>query len=170
MRNATVLATAVLLLSLTGCIIEATEEGPVGPPGNANVGAFDLTFSMDDASFNGAFATVQYEVPAITPSVVDFGAVLVYFRENNTWTAMPYTFAVESDDLEAVDFTITMGYAHDDAFLEVFYEASTPEITLENQEDRRLKVVVIDGFPLGKTAHVDLSDYEAVKAYYGLTD
>ena len=83
--------------------------------------------------------------------------------------AMPYTFANESPSLPAVDFTITLGYAYDDRFLEVFYEASTEEIDLSEQPDRAMKAVIIDGFPAGKAA-VDLSDYEAVMRYFGLTE
>ena len=33
-----------------------------------------------------------------------------------------------------------------------------------------MKAVIIDGFPLGKKPEVDLTDYEAVKAYFGLED
>jgi hypothetical protein len=108
-------------------------------------------------------------VPAITPSVVDGGAVLAFFREQGTWTAMPYTFAEESPDLAAVDFTVTLGFAFDDAFLELFYEASTVEVDLTQQPDRVVKVVVIDGFVLGKTG-IDLTDYEEVKRYFGLEE
>lgn len=143
--------------------------GPPGPPGNANVHSISFEFSMAEAQINGPVASVGYDVPSITPSVVDHGAVLVYFREQGTWTALPYTFAEESPDLPAVDYTITFGYAFDDAFLELFYEASTTEIALENQPDRRMKAVVIDGMPLGKIG-VDPSDYEAVHAYFGLDD
>ncbi|MEM1128232.1 MAG: hypothetical protein AAGI71_16415 [Bacteroidota bacterium] len=168
MKLATTLSlTLTAVVFLTGC--DTGPIGPEGPPGNANVFAFNRTFSMADASFSGSVAAVQFNEPAITPSVVDNGAVLAYFREQDTWTAMPYTFGEESPDLPAVDFTITLGFAHDDGFLELFYEASSPEITLENQPDRLVKIVVIDGFPFGKNGP-DLSDYEAVKAYYGLTD
>ncbi|ARA92057.1 hypothetical protein AWN76_001990 [Rhodothermaceae bacterium RA] len=163
-----------LLPALLGAmlLLSACAEGPVGPPGppgNANVFSLTFLFTMDDASISGPVASVGYEVPAITPSVVDDGAVLLYFREQGTWTAMPYTFADESPDLPAVDYTITLGYGYDDRFLEVFYEASTADIPLENQPDREIKAVIIDGFPAAKAA-VDFSDYEAVRAYFNLTD
>lgn len=86
---------------------------------------------------------------------------------------MPYTFAYESPDLPAVDFTVTLGYAFEVGFLEVFYEASTDEVDLRQlplvQTPRQLKVVIIDGFVAAK-APVDLRDYEAVKAFFGLKD
>lgn len=165
--------TLVLLLALAGCRIETVgpegPPGPPGPPGNANVFSLTFTFSMDDAVINDNVASVQYEVPAITRSVVEDGAVLLFFREQGTWTAMPYTFAVESEEVPAVDYTISMGFGYDVAFLEVFYEASSSVAPLEDQPDRLMKAVVIDGFPAGK-APIDLADYEAVRQYFGLPE
>lgn len=165
--------TAALLFLATGCIVDdnGTEgpPGPQGPPGNANVFTVNFLYTMDDAVFNGNVASVQFDVPGITASVVDEGAVLLFFREQGTWTAMPYTFAVESPELPAVDYTISLGFGYDDQFLEVFYEASTEEVALENQPDRDIKAVIIDGFPLGKQG-IDWTDYEAVKNYFGLED
>lgn len=172
-RLSTIIAVFVFAVGLTAC-----DDGPVGPTGpeglpgrdgNANVFTVNFTYSMADATINGNVASVQYDVPGITPSVVDEGAVILYFREQGTWTAMPYTFGVESPNLEAVDYTITLGFGYDDQFIEVFYEASTDAIPLEDQPDRDIKAVIIDGFPAGKTG-VDLTDYEAVKAFYGLPD
>lgn len=158
-----------LLLSIValGC------EGPVGPPGppgyDANVGSFTFEFDIDDVVINGNVASAQYDVPSITASVVEDGAVLVYFRDQNTWTALPYTYGVESPDLPAVDYTVSFGYAFDRQFLELFYEASTDAVDLTEQPDRLIKVVVIDGVGLGKTG-VDWRDYEAVRNYFGLPE
>ena len=167
------LLTASLLFLAAGCIVDdnGTEgpRGPEGPPGNANVFSVNLVFSMNDAVINGNVASVQYEVPGITGSVVDDGALLLFFYEQGTWTAMPYTFAVESPDLPAVDYTISLGFGFEEAFLEIFYEASTDEVALENQPDRDIKAVIIDGFPLGKQ-DIDWTDYEAVKNHFGLQD
>ena len=160
-----VVSAAALLFTLSAC----SDDGPVGPPGNANVHSVTFTFSAANADINGPVASVQFDVPSITPSVVDGGAVLVYFQEQGTWTAMPYTFAEESPDLPAVDFTITLGYGYDDEFLELFYEASTEEVDLRLQPNRLVKAVIIDGFVLSKSG-VDVTDYDAVKRYFGLED
>jgi len=165
----------LFLLAATGCVDEAVGPvGPPGPPGNANVIAFNVTFSFDQAVFNGAVASDQFNVPEITPSVVDGGAVLVYFRDQGTWTALPFTVGVESNDLAAVDYTFTMGYGYDDGFLEVFVEASTDDDVVWDDiltllpPDYEMKVVIIDGFVLGKNLDLDVRDYEAVKAYFNL--
>ena len=113
------------MFAATGC-----DEGPVGPPGpagNANVISFNFNFSFDEAVFNGAVASEQYNLPEITPSVVDGGAVLVYFRDQSTWTALPFTVGVESSDFAAVDYTFTLGFGYDDGFLEVFVAAGSCE-------------------------------------------
>jgi hypothetical protein len=168
MKNVILLAAIVFLPALSGCIIEES-VGPQGPPGNANVFTLNIPFDMDQASFNGSVASVQYDVPDLTTSVVDEGAILMFFRDQGTWTAMPYTFGVESPDLPAVDYTISLGFGYEVGFLEVFYEASTDAVDLGSLPDRDLKLVVIDGFAFGKR-HVDLSDWNAVKAAYGLVD
>ena len=164
----TILATGALLFTLSACV-DNGPVGPPGPPGNANVFSATFNFRANDLVVNGPVASVQYDVPAITPGVVDDGAVLAFFQEQGTWTAMPYTFAEESPDLPAVDYTITLGYGFDDRFLELFYESSTDAVDLTTQPDRLIKVVIIDGFPLGKTG-IDLRDYEAVKRYFDLEE
>ncbi|MEX0599647.1 MAG: hypothetical protein WD021_01815 [Rhodothermales bacterium] len=162
--NATHSTLIVVLLAATmGC----GDDGPSGPQGNAGIYSETFVFSMLDAQVNGSVASVQFEVPSITPRVVDFGAVLVFFREQGTWTAMPYTFAEESPDLPAVDYTISLGYGFDDHLLEVFYEASTTEVDLFAQPDREMRMIVLDDLAVGKTG-IDLTDYHAVRAYYRL--
>ncbi len=169
----------VFLLAATGCVVDdglVGPEGPPGPPGNANVFAFNFAFSFDRAVFNGVVASEQFDMPEITPSVVDGGAVLVYFRDQGTWTALPFTVGVESGDLAAVDYTFTMGYAYDDQFLEVFVEASTDDDVVWDDiltllpPSYDMKVVIIDGFFAGKNLDLDLRDYEAVKNYFGLKE
>ncbi|CAM3242769.1 hypothetical protein [Rhodothermus bifroesti] len=163
------------LLAILGMSPLACEgpAGPPGPPGNANVVSFTFTLLPERLRYNGPVASVGYEVPEISASVVEGGAVLVYFYEQGTWTALPYTFAYESSELPAVDFTVTLGYAFEVGFLEIFYEASTEAVDLRRlglvQTPRRLKVVIIDGFPLAKMP-VDVRNYEAVRAYFGLSD
>lgn len=162
----TVLSVA-LLFAFSACDGEGP-VGPQGPPGNANVTASTFVFSMDDASFNGPVASVQFDVPGLDVDVVDEGAVLAYFREQDTWTAMPYTFGDESPELPAVDYTLTLGYAYDVEFLEVFYEASSEEaVDLAALPDRTIKAVFIAGFPVSKIG-IDLTDYEAVAEYFEL--
>ncbi len=163
-------ALLVFLLFQTGC-----GEGPIGPPGPPGrdaVGAFsfELDFRLREAAREGAVASVAYEVPALSRAVVEEGAVLAYFREQGTWTAMPYTYGVESSEVPAVDYTVTLGYAYEEAFLQVFYELSLDdEELLGSLPDQRIKIVVIEGVPPIRST-LDLSDYESVREHYGLAD
>ena len=148
---------------LTGCIVEADDE-------RTEVRSVEFVFSMGDAFINGDVASAQFSVPGINPAVVDNGAVLAYFREQGTWTAMPFTFAVESPDLPAVDYTITMGYGYDDGFVEVFYEASSEAAALEEQPDRLIRAVIIDDLSFPAIANIDVNNYESVKSALQLED
>lgn len=165
------LSLLLLLLATSGCIIEESvgPVGPQGPAGNANVFSHNFLLTMDDATFNGTVASVQFEVPDLNASVVDDGAILMFFRDQGTWTAMPYTFGVESQDLPAVDYTISMGFGYDIGFLEIFYEASTTAVDLAAMPDRDIKLVVIDGYAYGKKG-LDLTNWDEVRAAYGLHD
>ncbi|HMB90066.1 MAG TPA: hypothetical protein VKP65_04410 [Rhodothermales bacterium] len=166
-----------VLLLASGC-----DEGPVGPPGppgNANVFSLNFQFDYASAALNGTVVSEQFDVPDITPSVVDDGAVLVYYRFAGTWTALPYTLSVEApDDPPRVDYTATFGYAYDDQFIEVFVEASSDDPVVIQEisetdlfiEPIEMKAVIIDGFFVGKNSDLDLRDYEAVKAYFNLKD
>ena len=158
------------LFGLGGCSVENVgPPGPPGPAGNANVFSIGLRYEMIDAVINGTVASVQYDIPALSPLVVDEGAVLLFFRDQGTWTAMPYTFGVESFDLPAVDYTVAFGFGYEVGFLEVFYEVSTTAVEISSLPDRDIKMVVIDGFPYGKNS-IDLTDWETVKTVYGLED
>ena len=168
MRIPYALTFTLLAVIASGCIIDADDDELHG---NALIFTDTVVFDPDDGVFDqsGTVLSSQFDFPEITPPIVEYGAVLVYFREAGTWTAMPYTFGVESPELPAVDYTISLGYAYDNRLLELFYESSTPEVALENQPTRTFKVVIIDSLPVGKAAP-DLRDYEQVKAYYGLDD
>lgn len=159
---------AVLAFLIIGCEGPIGPEGPPGPPG-VGVQSFTVDFLMEDAVIDGPVASIQYDAPEITPRVVAEGAVMAYFREQGTWTALPYTYGVESPDLPAVDYTVTLGYAFEEGFLEVFYETST-EAVIDQLPDQTIRVVVIESLAATRSANVDLSDYGAVKAHFGLDD
>jgi hypothetical protein len=155
----------LVLLATSGCIAKINDAHE----DEATAYSVNFTFSMRNASVNDNVASVQYDVPGITPSVVDDGAVLLFFREQGTWTAMPYTFAFESPDLPAVDYTVNLGFGYEEQFIEVFYEASTNQVDLTDMPDRQIKAVIINSAPPAKMG-IDLTDYEAVRQYFGLAD
>ncbi len=176
----TLVILAVMAFSASGCIIE--DDDPVGPIGNAEIFSLNFNFNLRQAQLNdgGTVASEQYDVPDITGSVVDDGTVLVYYRFAGTWTALPYTISVEApDDPPRVDYSASFSYGYDDGFLEVFVESSTSDpVVWEELESfevfdggTQMKAVIINSLPFAaKQGSLDLRDYEAVKAYYGLQD
>lgn len=165
MRNLLPLA-LILSLALTGCTIESNRRG-------ADVLSVNLRFSFNDASYVGAVASASYSMPEISRSVVEHGAVLLYFREQGTWTALPYSFGVESPDLAAVDYTVSLGFGYEHRTIEFFAELSTSEVW-DEVLDRLpsgydLKAVIINDRSFNKNGP-DPRNYEAVRDYYGLVD
>ena len=161
------------VIFLSGC---SEFAGPQGPPGNANVVTLTLRFIPARAAVNGSVASTQYRVPEVTPAVADLGAVLAYFRDQGTWTALPFTIGVEDKDDPVVDYSFTLGYAYEEALVEVFIESSTgdeavwDDIVTQLEEEYRIKVVVIHGFAAQAGENIDFSDYEAVMHWYGIEE
>jgi len=148
-------------------------DGRDGTDGIVNVHSVNFTFSLNNAIINGTVVSAQFDVPSITPTVVDDGAVLMFFRDQGTWTAMPFTYGVESadPDLDAVDYTVALNFGYDDGFIEPFYESSIDINLLPDDAvpDRQLKAVIIDGFFVGKNS-IDYSNWEEVKSAFNLED
>ncbi len=98
------LRTRTLQVVLAALFVTACNDEIVAPEYRATVQALHVTFSFDDATYKATVATERFRIPEITPSVVDRGAVLLYFRDQGTWTALPYTLGIESKELAVVDY------------------------------------------------------------------
>jgi len=173
------------LLLLTGC-----DEGPAGPPGQpgppgprgpegppgSSVTSFDVIFDTETAQVgpNGLVLFENYDAPEITSNVLTNGIVMCYyFESNNTLTAMPYTYGEESQDVEAVDYTLTFGYAFDTGLVQIFYEGSAP-FALDFAVDRDVRVVVLEGDPFASAAaaakSTSLTELQALENAYPEVD
>ncbi|HET6568739.1 MAG TPA: hypothetical protein VFG50_12300 [Rhodothermales bacterium] len=157
------LSVVLFAVALVGC------DGAGNRYDRAGVLSVPFTFDVNGAVKNGNVLSEQIDFPEITQRVVDLGAVMVYFEEQDTWTALPYTYGVESATEPLVDYTVTLGYAFDTHLVEVFYETSADPDVLSLPGSVRMKAVIFDAIPTGKNAP-DLRDYQAVKRYYGLDD
>lgn len=170
------LAPVLLAVVLVGCEGPTGPQGPQGPqgpagPAGALVETFEVSFDVDDAaeSEDGLVLFQNYDFPEITDSVDDNGFVQAYYlADNDTWTAMPYTFGDESPDVDAVDYTLTLGYAWNVGLVQVFYEASAP-FALDFARDRTVKIVVADA-RAATTAGVNWSDYSSVQQRFDLEE
>lgn len=142
-------------------------RGPQGPPGGALTVSFEVPFNVDNAALNGQVLSQQYDAPEITQDVVDNGIVTAYYREQGTWTAMPYTYRVQDGSL---DYTVTFAYAFERGFTEVFYEFSNDD-ALPDLVNREVKFVILYGTPAATAElakSINWSDYEDVAAKLGL--
>lgn len=166
MRALKLLPLLALLPVLSACEINSYSDA------NPEIYSTEFNFRLADATVNGAVASAQYDVPVLDSRVVEVGLVMCYFYEQGTWTAMPYTYAVDNTTAQAVDYTITLGYAFRTRSLEVFYEASTSTAPLRTQPDRRVKLVVVG--PSVASGYnkqgLDWTDYEAVRKALRLKD
>lgn len=137
---------------------------------NRDLGTVDLLSAPAD----GKFRIVEFDVPAITDGVVNAGMVMAYFYDDTsgTWTAMPYTYAVDNSTLQATDFTVTLGFAFKRRTFQVFYESSidAADVPAERRPNRRIKLVVVGPDLVASKKGLDWSDYASVKAALGLRD
>lgn len=168
-------------LALGFFVFAAGCEGPVGPPGppgGADVFSFNFDFFIEDEDINGTVAAAQFDAPDVSPAVVDDGAVLLYFRDQGTWTALPFTFGVESPDEPVVDYTATFGYAFEVGFIEVFVELSTDDDVVWDEvlaSDLfsgaiEMKAVIIESFSSFAKRGIDFKNYAEVKDFFNLKD
>ena len=155
----------VALPLLAGCEVNTVESRP--PPQEPLAVSFTASFNMADAFVEGTIATVVFDAPEVTSRVVQTGMVMVYVREADTWTALPYTYGVESPDLPAVDYTVSLGYAFETGRVDVFYDVSNP-VALDLVPNRTVKVVVIRGDAV--TYDVNWTDFDDVQIHFGLPD
>lgn len=138
------------------------------------------TFSLNDSdvSFTDFVANIRYRVPAVTANVVANGAVLVFIEDlEGTWTALPYSYGIESPDQPLVDYTVSIGYAFASGIIDVFVEASSSDDVVWDEimsdallgSPGRVRFVIFNTYIPGKNS-VDITDYEALRDFYGLPE
>ena len=146
-------------------------QGPAGHDGNANVCSSTVTVNSNDWYWdNNTSWRVDISYEAINSDITDYGAVLVYMEENNTWRQIPLTFyySIVDDGVEyfyssslevsTYDEGVSIFWTEND-----FYDQYRPD-------EHRFKIVVIAASCFDARPDVDYSNYEAVKAAYQLAD
>lgn len=162
--------TLFAMLFAVSCRGPMGPEGPAGPAGNANVCSSTVTVHSNDWYWNETSWRVDIEYKAINADITDYGAVLVYMEDNNTWRQIPLTFyysivdeGVEyfyssSLEVSTYDEGVSIFWTEND-----FYDGYRPE-------EHKFKIVVIAASVYQSRSDVDYSNYEAVKAAYQLAD
>lgn len=152
------LISAMMLLS--ACSKEKGDTGAAGATGaqgvqgNANVHSITLTNQSWIKS--GSDYEINANVPLITQSIVNTGAVSVFisFDGGTNWTGTPITLTNGSQTV-----TITFIYGLSKISIGALGYTSAPNPVT-------LKVVAIEGAQFPKW--IDKSDYTQVKSYYNL--
>lgn len=145
-------------------------QGPAGQDGNANVKSTTVTVRPNDWYWDETSWRVDLEYKAIDADIDDYGAVLVYMDNGNTWRQLPMTFyysvvddGVEyfySSSLEISTYLegLSIFWTEND-----FFDGYQPE-------EHRFKIVVIAASYYDSRSDVDYSNYEAVKKAFQLAD
>lgn len=171
MKKLTVICmTLFAMIFAVSCRGPMGPEGPAGHDGNANVCSSTVTVRSNDWYWNETSWRVDIKYEAINANITDYGAVLVYMEDNNTWRQIPLTFyySIVEDDVEyfyssslevsTYDEGVSIFWTEND-----FYDGYRPE-------DRRFKIVVIAASVFQSRSDVDYSSYEAVKTAFQLAD
>lgn len=183
-KTCLLLSLSILMITLSACSKKG-DTGPQGPQGNQGVtgptGATgysvpviveDFSVGPNDWQHTGTAGTAgahdyyYHTSTHLTTDVMNGGAVLLYqqvtVNSSNGYSAVPNTFYSTSGRMVSVRFAYTtqqldVQYYLDDFSFATFSSAVT------------FRMVVVPN--VGKTSWpVDLTDYQAVKAYFHLKD
>ena len=146
-------------------------RGPQGPMGNANVASSTVTAYPSDWKWDGTSWRLDIDYAAINMDIHNYGAVLVYMDDQNTWRQIPLTFYYTQTDEDGVE-------SYYSSSLEMSsYQGGVSIFWTENDfydgykpETHRFKIVVIASNIYASRQDVDYSNYEAVKTAFQLAD
>ena len=162
MKKLTVITLAILsVFAMASCR---------GPKGNANVKSSTVTVRSSDWYWDNTSWRVDLEYKAINADIDNYGAVLVYMDNNNTWRQLPMTFYYTdevngetvycSSSLEVSSYKegVSIFWTETD-----FYDGYRPD-------DHDFKIVAIAASEYQRRSDVDYSDYEAVKRAFQIEE
>lgn len=158
-----ILAFLFLILMATSCVTEGP-EGPQGEPGedgNANVISTTITVSDWTTWGSGRYYT-EVAIPEITQDIIDHGAVVVYMAEWEYWLALPFSWNPDNNVTLSYYYAIKAGM--------IDFEISRSDQASDDPGTKEFKIVIIGGSALAAHPDLNLDDYQAVKAEFGLTE
>ena len=171
MKKLTVICMALLTMAfMASCRGPQGPEGPAGHDGNANVKSSTVTVRSSDWYWDNTSWRVDLEYKAIDANIDDYGAVLVYMDNNNTWRQLPMTFYYSavvdgeeyyySSSLEVSSYEegVSIFWTEND-----FYDGYRPD-------DHVFKIVVIAASEFNRRSDVDYSNYESVKKAFQIEE
>ncbi len=142
-----------------------------GPKTNANVYSSTVTVRESDWYWDNTSWRVDLRFDAIDFTVNDYGAVLVYMDNGNTWRQIPMTFYY-------TDYNNQGNLVYCSSSLEVSsYDGGVSIFWTENdfyngrvKGDHRFKIVALSNADYSARPDVDYSNYEEVKKVFQIED
>lgn len=171
LRSFKVAAAAIAMVGMvfTGCSGEDGSEGPAGVSGaNGNANVIANTYTKVGTDWSGGNLTI--DVPQLSKSIADNGSVAVYFTFDSlttdtiSWEPLPYRFV---GNVGGANTFITMSYGFQIGEVSISARTTSNGGVNFNQETN-YRVVLIPSN--AKMEGVNLDDYEAVKAVYGIKE
>ena len=162
----------VICMTLIAMVFAVSCRGPQGPMGNANVCSSTVTVRSSDWYWDSNTSwRVDIKYEAINADITDYGAVLVYMEDRDTWRQLPYTFYYNTIDGQGIEsfYSSSLEVSSYDEGVSIFwtendfYDGYRPD-------DHRFKIVVIAASVYQSRSDVDYSDYEAVKTAFQIKE
>jgi hypothetical protein len=151
---------AVVLLAFLATFAGCVKDN--GPGGNADLAHYTYTVQPNQWNIRGVFGQAGYQyyyqidIPGITQSVMNSGAVMVYVKLNDLFYPLPAS-------TNYVGYVSTMQNNVYPGMVEIFIE-DTDFQTQAPADQFTFKVVVFDQlYSLPKS--LDIKDYKQVEAY-----
>lgn len=166
------LLTIFLSATSTGC--KKGDDGAKGDTGTANVMFSkwqDVTFTPAKNSAGDTVAwTATMNAPKLTQSILDSGVVKVYLNAGTE--ADPAVFALPFTDYYALTGIENLNVYFSVGMINMYAtgDAGTG-LSSNGQKAFQFRYVLIPGgVSTGRSATVDLNNYQAVKSFYNITD
>ena len=163
---------SLICMAIIATMFFASCRGPQGPAGNANVASSTVTVYPNNWYWeNNMSWRVDIDYAAINMDIHNYGAVLVYMNDENTWRQIPLTFYYSQTDDQGVEQFYSSS-------LEVStYQGGVSIFWTENDfydgyrpDTHQFKIVAIASGLYYDRQDVDYSNYEAVKTAFQLAD
>ena len=141
-----------------------------GPKTNANVYSSTVTVYSSDWRWENTSWRVDLAYDAINFDVHNYGAVLVYMNNENTWRQIPMTYYYSViDNGHTVYCSSSLEVSSYEGGVSIFW-TENDFYNGERPKDHQFKIVAISSVDYSARTDVDYSNYAAVKEAFQLKD
>jgi hypothetical protein len=143
------------LFTFNSCVKDGP-VGPQGPQGNANVQSSAVTVTQWSWNTTYSYSSANITVPALTPDIVDRGAVMVYiYNGSTTWEALPFSSVISAGVTTHYEFVYTDN--------QVTIIISNSDLSIPNLQTSTFKIVCIAASIMTKHPNTNWKNYSEVQ-------